>query len=198
MKYFPGQQPDEGTLLVLHRHWFPFVTEAARIFLLAILPLAILFGWGYLMHWEFNAGTLSYLLMVMLGGIYYLFLAILLYGFWLDYYLDVFVVTNKRVVDIEQDGLFDRTVAEQPIDRIQDVTSEMKGVMAHVFRFGNVYIQTAGTKERFIFENVENPELVVKTILSLTDDIIKPRPETEAPLDTKPSPQTETKPAPKS
>jgi uncharacterized membrane protein YdbT with pleckstrin-like domain len=102
---------------------------------------------------------------------------ILLYGFWIDYYLDTFLVTNKRVVDIEHEGLFSRTVAEQPIDRIQDVTSEMRGIVAHVFRYGNIYIQTAGTQERFIFENVYNPEHVVKTILSLTDGIIKPRPE---------------------
>lgn len=185
MKLFPGQQADETTLLVLHRHWFPFAQEAFRILVLIILPMVIWFGWTKLFNVSLDATSAWYVLVGMFGALYYLFLVILLYGFWLDYYLDSFIVTNKRVVDIEQEGLFNRTVSEQPVDRIQDVTSEMKGVLSHIFRYGNVYIQTAGEEERFIFENVEDPELVVKTILSLTDTIIKPRPQAEQPPEKK-------------
>lgn len=177
MSTFPGQQPDERTLLTLRRHWAPFLVEALRFFSLGLLPIGVWFVWASLSGTPLEMNSLIYILVVMGAALYYLFLAILMYGFWIDYYLDIFLVTNKRVVDIEQDGLFSRTVAEQSIDRIQDVTSEIHGFIPSLLRYGNIYIQTAGTQERFVFENVHNPEIVVKTILSLTDGMIRPRPD---------------------
>lgn len=170
---FPGQQPDEKVLLVLHRHWAPFIKEIIRVLILALVPAMLLWGGLALSQTEIDRTSIVYASVILAGGLFYLFLGILLYGFWLDYYLDLFVVTNKRVVDIEQRGLLSRTVAEQPLNRIQDVTSEIEGLAAHVFKYGNVYIQTAGQKERFFFEQVPNPEIVVRTILSLTDSLIK-------------------------
>lgn len=157
----------------MHRHPVPFIKEAMRIFIMALVPAALAWGWMVGLGWYPDSGSLGYAIIVMLGALYYIFLAILLYGFWLNYYLDMFIVTNKRVVDVEQRGLLSRTVSEQPLYRIQDVTSEVDGAMAHLFRYGNVYIQTAGEKERFIFEQIDNPELVVRTILSLTDNIVR-------------------------
>lgn len=178
MHSFPGQQPDESTLVVLHRHWAPFCVEAFRFLALGLLPAAVWVVWSTLSGIELQTNSLLFVILIMLASLYYLFLLIVLYGFWIDYYLDMFLVTNKRVVDIEQDGLFSRTVAEQSIDRIQDVTSEIKGFFPSILRYGNIYIQTAGTQERFVFENVHNPEIVVKTILSLTDGMIRARPAT--------------------
>ncbi len=170
---FAGQQPDEKVLLVLHRHWAPFMKDVARLAVMAASPVVILWGWLAMTDAALPSDSVAFGAVAIFFGLFYLFLLTLLYGFWLDYYLDVFVVTNKRVVDIEQNGLLSRTIAEQPLYRIQDVTSEVNGVFAHLFRYGNVYIQTAGEKERFFFEQVPNPELVVRTILSLTDSVMR-------------------------
>ncbi len=168
---FPGRQPDEKVVIVLHRHWFIFVRDAFVLFLVAGAPLIVALIWSRLAHWELAPDSLGYALVVIAGALYYLFLWILLYGFWLDYYLDFFIVTDKRVVDIEQSGLFGRTVAEERLYRIQDVTSETRGIVPTLLRYGHVYVQTAGKTERFIFEDVPNPETVAKTILHLTDRI---------------------------
>lgn len=168
---FPGRQPDEKVVIVLHRHWFVFVRSAFTLFLVAGAPLVVIWIWSRIANWELAPDSLGYTLVVMVGAFYYLFLWILMYGFWLDYYLDFFIVTDKRVVDIEQSGLFGRTVAEERLYRIQDVTSETKGIVPTLLRYGHVYVQTAGKTERFIFEDVPNPEAVAKTILHLTDRI---------------------------
>lgn len=169
---FPGQQPDETVVLVLHRHWIPFLRDLLRIAMLAGLPPLLLWGGLKLAEAELDPSSPIFGIIIMAGMLFYLFLAILLYGFWLDYYLDVFVVTNRRVVDIEQRGLLSRTVAEQPLYRIQDVTSEINGAMAHIFHYGNVYIQTAGEKGRFFFQHVPNPENVVREILNMTEKMV--------------------------
>jgi len=177
VKHFHGQQPDETVLLILHRHWFPFVAEVVKMAALAILPVVAFFGAQNYFAFRFDPQALVYVVLVMAATLYYLVLIILFYGFWLDYYLDHFVITNKRIVDVQQDGLFHRTVAEQPVDHIQDVTSEMRGFHAHLFRYGSIYIQSAGKQSRFVIENADNPELVVKTIVSLTGPMIRPRPD---------------------
>ena len=171
LQKFPGQQSDEKVVLQLHRHWFVFFLKILTVLILAGLPSLGVWLWNHSAHWMLADDSLGYALLVMLGSAYALFLWMLLYGFWLDYSLDYFVVTNKRVVDIEQSGLFDRTVAEQLLNRVQDVTHEVKGFWPTIFHYGNVYIQTAGEKERFIFEDVPNPDKVVAAILQNTEKV---------------------------
>lgn len=169
---FPGRQPDEQIMMVLHRHWFIFLRHIILLFLLAGAPLVVGYIWSQIVNFSWDSTSLSYVLVIMAAALYYLFLWILIFGYWLDYYLDVFIVTNKRIVDIEQAGLFGRTVAEERLYRIQDVTSDSQGMLATSFHYGNVYVQTAGKTERFIFENVPNPERISRTILELTDKIV--------------------------
>jgi uncharacterized membrane protein YdbT with pleckstrin-like domain len=169
--HFPGREADEQTILVLHKHWLVFVRSVILFVLLGGAPAVVWLVWSRLTDWTLVSGTLSYTLIVSALGLYILFIWILIYDAWLSYYLDVFIVTNKRIVDIEQSGLFGRTVAEERLYRIQDVASTTEGVLATMFRYGNVYVQTAGKTERFIFESVPNPEGVTRTILGLTDKI---------------------------
>lgn len=170
-EHFPGQERDERIILVLHRHWFTFLGKAGLFIILLIIPAAVTVIWKIQSGWELATGTLGFGLVVMAASIYVMFVWMLIYGFWLDYYLDYYLVTDRRVVDIEQSGLFNRSVAELRLYRIQDVTSDVKGFWPTILRFGNVYIQTAGKQERFVFGQVPHPELVVKQILHLTDRI---------------------------
>ena len=61
-------------------------------------------------------------------------------------------------------------MAEQRLYRIQDVTSEVKGVLPTIFKYGNIYIQTAGEIERFIFEQIPNPDQIRDYIIKLAED----------------------------
>lgn len=169
---FPGRQPEEKIVIVLHRHWFVFVRHVVLLILLGGAPIVVWFIWTRITDFVLTEGSLSQTLIIIGGALYYLFLWILIFGYWLDYYLDVFIITDKRIVDIEQAGLFGRTVAEERLYRIQDVTSDAQGILATTLRYGNVYVQTAGKTERFIFEQVAHPENVAKTILALTDKIV--------------------------
>ncbi len=168
---FPGQEPEEKIILALHRHWFVFLNKVITFLALGLGPLILGVAFKTITHWQYDPTSLGFGVAVMVAALYYLFIWILLFGFWLDYYLDYFLVTDHRVVDVEQSGLFNRSVAELRLNRIQDVTSEVKGFFPTILHFGNVYIQTAGQQERFIFEQVAHPDLIVKQLLALTDKI---------------------------
>jgi hypothetical protein len=103
----------------------------------------------------------------LLSQVYVLTLIVAAFLVWVLYYLNIQIVTNIRIVDIDQYSLFHRTISELHINQIEDVTSETKGVIATIFQFGYVFVQTAGTRERFEFDRVARPEEIEKLILEL-------------------------------
>jgi uncharacterized membrane protein YdbT with pleckstrin-like domain len=70
-------------------------------------------------------------------------------------------------VNIEQKGLFIREMSELKIANIQDVTTEVTGVIPSVLNFGDVFVQTAGEARRFRFRQVPNPYGIKDQIMSL-------------------------------
>jgi len=103
-------------------------------------------------------------------SVYYFSCWVFLFTAFLDYYLDFWVVTNDRMLNIEQEGIFSRTVSEVDLYKIQDATSEVKGILASIFGYGTIYIQTAAEKERFELTKIPNPNEVRKIIMDMAEE----------------------------
>ncbi len=169
--HFQGQKQGETILLLLHRHWFDILTQMLLVFAsLVILILSVIF----LPIFFPNIAEIS-------GGRFFLFFEVswamftwvLFFLLWIDYYFDTWIVTNKRVVNIAQKGLFVRNVSELELENIQDITTEVKGMIPTFLNYGDVFIQTAAEKERFIFHNVPNPYGVKDSIMNLQEKMEK-------------------------
>jgi uncharacterized membrane protein YdbT with pleckstrin-like domain len=106
-------------------------------------------------------------LYVLAASMFFLYAWLFLFQSFIDYYLDIFIITTHRIIDIEQHGLFGRTTSELLLDRIQDVSSEVRGFIHTVFDYGDVEVQTAGEQEHFVFKDVPHPTHVAKRILEL-------------------------------
>jgi uncharacterized membrane protein YdbT with pleckstrin-like domain len=169
--YFPGKEKDENIILILRRHWFVIIKFSAKFLLFTAIPAGIYFVivnfYPSLIN---NTNSLSYALLLLGASFYYLFIWLLLFATWLDYYLDVWIVTNKRIISIELKGLFFRVISELRISRVQDVTSEIQGMIPTFLKYGNVYVQTAAEQERFFFKQVPNPDFVKRKIIELHDE----------------------------
>ncbi len=98
---------------------------------------------------------------------YYLGIWVFFFSEFTDYYLDIDIVTNDRIVDIVQKGLFGRSVAELDLTRVQDVQSEIKGIIPTLLDYGTVVVQTAAEVENFRFEQVSHPHKVRQRILEM-------------------------------
>lgn len=163
LKHLPNQKNGEYGICVLRRHWFTFL-------LIIILYAALIFVpfFGILMIWsqlgEILQGPVSFPIFVMIISIYYLSLWTFLFHAFIDFYLDVWVVTNERIISIEQRGLFSRVISEQMLYRVQDATSEIHGLFPTLLKYGHLEVQTAGQEQRFEFKNVPNPDGIVKLI----------------------------------
>ncbi len=152
-------------MLVVREHWFLLALKFLFIGFLMLLPLII----GILLNTlkiTFDSDLVDTLVAVAIQ-IYYLGLLIALFIVWVIYYLNVHIVSDQRIVDIDQVGLLFREVSELNIETIEDVTSQNMGLFGNFLNYGNVYIQTAGAAQRFEFNNVPNPGSVASLILQL-------------------------------
>ncbi len=170
-KLFPSQQENEVIYLVVRQDWFILFSRLLVWFFF----VAILLAFQRFVQpaapglFEGSAGQVLSLFL----QIYNLFLLLSLFLIWLFWYLNIQIISNLRVVDIDQVGLFSRTISELFIENIEDVTSETNGIFGTVLNFGMVYVQTAGSRERFEFDNVPHPAAVEKLILDLYGQLPK-------------------------
>ena len=158
---FETQEAQEEILLLLRRHLVTnFVWVVFSIFLglipVAALPAIMVFG---ILPPEKVAGY--YIVMPLLW-----YLGVFGYAFtnFLNWYYNVYIVTNKRVVDVDWRGLLYKEFASATLDKIQDVSYKQGGIIDSFFNFGTVFVQTAGTEPNLEFELVASPDQVVKEL----------------------------------
>ncbi|MFA5945845.1 MAG: hypothetical protein WC802_02970 [Patescibacteria group bacterium] len=164
----PNSEPEEKVVLVLRRHWIDVVRLLIFTGMLLIVPVVILIYFNLTKVDIFNDPATGPISAVVFSA-YFLLVFVLTITAITDYWLDVWIVTSERVIDIEQKGLFNRVVSELHLRQIQDITSEMKGFLATFLTFGDVFIQTAAAKDRFQFKNIDNPDDVKITISKLVE-----------------------------
>lgn len=136
---------NEKILLVLHRHWIVIAGRFVGGAFLALLPLLVVPG-------VLALDSVQKIIQIDAVGpavlffqvIYLMIIVLLLFMFWVDYYLDMWVITSERIIDINQMGLFRRKISEFMLDKIQDITVEIPDLMATMLKYGNINIQTAG------------------------------------------------------
>jgi len=162
--HFIGQKQGEEVLLVTHRHWFNFFTHFIPV--LGMLLFIILVN--FLFYFIFPTAETNQVLILNFFTVSFLMITWLFASvIWLDQHLDVWIITDRRIVNIEQKGLFSREVSELEHIRIQDVTTDVKGFFPTIFNFGDLHIQTAAHEERFLFRKVPNPYAIKNLVMQL-------------------------------
>lgn len=164
----PNPVRDEKVIHVLRRHPVTLFAWFLGVIFVLIGPFIVwaLISYGNPGIWESQSLTA---LVLMGGSAFFLFAWLFLFQNFMDYYLDIWIVTTKRVLNIEQTGLFARTVSELRLYRIQDVTSTVNGFIHTILDFGDMEIQTAGEKTRFVFEQIPHPTRVSKSVLEYAE-----------------------------
>ncbi|MEA3272856.1 MAG: PH domain-containing protein [Patescibacteria group bacterium] len=159
----------EKIVYCLRRHPIIFVKDVLIFLALATVPVGFYFfaksSLPHLLEEE-----ISRIILLLLGSIYYLSIWLIFFTQFIDYYLDNWIVTNDRILNIKQHALFGRTMAEMDLYKVQDATSDIDGILPTLFNYGNVHIQTAGQKERFVFEQVKDPHKIRDKILDLAEE----------------------------
>ena len=151
---------NENILLILHRHWFVLVRELAAIGVVVLIGLMVFSSRASLYAETTLIDPLAWFIL----SIFFLCILSFAFGLWVTYRLDVWIITTKRIIDVEQRGLFNREVSEFLISKVQNVTTETPTFIATMLDFGNMVIETAGEKS-FIVREVPHMEKAKQIIL---------------------------------
>lgn len=177
-KLFPSQQPQEKIYIAVREHWFRLFVRFAFVIILAALPLIITFLID--LPTTLFGDNVNIILDISIQ-VYYLGLVVAAFIIWVLYYLNLHIVSDMRIVDIDQRGLLKHEVSELNLETIEDVTSDTVGLFGNFLDYGTVYIQTAGATERFEFENVPEPAKIASVILTLYEKQRKLSPNPQKP-----------------
>lgn len=168
-RLLPIPKEYEKIAFILKRHWLTFVPALVLFLVLAAIPLA---GYWFAARYEpelLNTVWLP-LIFVLGGSAWYLFALLLFFTHFTDFFLDVWIVTNERIIAIAQKGLFHREVAQARLYQVQDVRSKVTGPFQTLMGFGDLYVETAGLGHgEFHFDNIENPNEVGRRIMELAE-----------------------------
>lgn len=168
----PSKKPYEQTKLFLRRHGLVLFFIYFRFGTLVLLGLGGFYLSGRFLVFEGNGLVFSKFLL----SVYFLLIWAVFFKALADYYLDTWIVTDHRVLEIHQIGLFKRDISELRLNKIQDISVKIEGMMPTFFNYGDIIIQTAGVVQEFKFEEIADPQKVKDEILKLHDQFIKEHP----------------------
>ena len=160
---------EEGEKIIteIRKHWWRLFTWGFGLLVLSILPILVGIVILVFTGVEFTDSQ------IYTAGLFYTMwitvLWILFFIEWTDYYLDVWIVTNHRIIDIEQKGLFSRDIATVRLEDIHDIKVEFSGVIPTLFKFGSISVQSSGAHTEFLLRNANNPERAKEMIYDFID-----------------------------
>lgn len=156
---FPWLEEGEVPVKVVHRH---IVTLWERIGLILFFTLTLGgFGGMLLVARPSSLGLLVGLLMTAAAGLIFL---IAIY-FWWDWWNDLYVLTNRRVIHRERPGITGERFSAAPLRAIQNVQVVQIGPLSRLFGFGDLLIETAGAAGQVAFRNISKPQEIQQAIL---------------------------------
>jgi len=167
---------EEKIIKVVRRHFFVILPMVLAVLFGAFVPLVlyrfIISGYIPLDPNLVNAVNVFVSEWEVFGyALWLLLLWIVFFMEWTDYYLDLWLITDKRIIDVEQKGFFHREVTSFHYAQIQDITVETHGPIQTLLKFGTLHIETAGESREILIKNAHYPEEARALILSLQEKI---------------------------
>lgn len=161
---FRNQEPDEKILLLLRAHFITNILWIITALILAFIPIGIgVLGIDIRSFLSFFPERYFLVLTI------FYYLLILTYALvnFITWYYNVFLVTQRRIVDIDFSDIVYHNVALTKLSLVEDVHYTQIGFIASLFNFGDLFVQTAGELKNFEALKVPRPNDAVNIIENL-------------------------------
>jgi hypothetical protein len=152
-KKFADQLDDEELLMVFRKH--PIVMRKGLIISMLALVLGTV---PSLIKPEY-----SYLFGGLAAG--FLLSALIFLPFWIGWFYSVFIITDQRLIQITQKGLWTRSVVDIGLHQIQMVNYEIAGLQETLLGFGTIMMQTFVGD--LVIHDVHHPSKIQKELLGI-------------------------------
>lgn len=158
-KFFNGQKDDEVIILVAKKHWLSILPIIVFSGVLVILGTA-----GLFLPLFMEIKGLAYNIYLLSESLIFLAAVVFFYVSWVLNYLSFGILTNERIIDIDQRGLFSSSQTAAQLESIEDVTANVSGLVSTILNVGTLLVMTAGEIPNIEFEYIKNPQAVAEAI----------------------------------
>ena len=171
----PDLERDEYVITIVWHHWFVFAKEFAGLVLLFILPFVMIpFVVTMFVGQNIAVGGAPPNLVIFFSAFWALIIWNVVFTRWTDFYYDVWIITNWRIIDINQIGLFKRDISSiLNLDHIQDIQTKVDGIIRTLLDYGDIEVQTAAAKREFLFDDVASPRKVEKLVRDAQAELLR-------------------------
>ena len=153
---FDGQREGEEVQFVFRRH---FLTAKSGVIFLILM---IMIGVGLTLLWPNNMMIFeTFLALILVGVLGFLYS----YMLW---YFSIYIVTNQRIRQISQRGLFKKSVVDYGLHKIQSISYGVSGIRAGLMGYGTIVIQTAVGD--LVISMVKNSEKIYNDLQNLINE----------------------------
>lgn len=161
---FAGQNKGEVIFLLVRRHWITNVNWIIRNIFYCFIPLIIF----YIVDiFRFDISFFSWRIYTLAAVAFYSLVISNLVRDFFDWYFDVYIVTNERIVEYQFKPFANYSVEEVFIESVESVKQKTPGVIASVFNYGNVTVSTEAKDKDIAILYISNPTKVRDIISDL-------------------------------
>lgn len=162
---YEGEDDDETVKVLVRRSLLTVIHWVITSIIFFMVPLFLI---PFLAKLQYNgAHVFGGLFLMCLTLFWYIFLFGFILQCFFDWYFDVFLVTSKKIVDIDNNCT---NISETPLRNVQDITSKIYGIWGQVFNLGSIFLQTAGETDEFEFEMLDDPSTIRDEISRLISE----------------------------
>lgn len=151
-------RPGENVISVIKRHWIAYVILWIYIITWLIISLSL-----FLILWNTLIWNLANI-------VFWLYFLVFLYIQWLNHELDMYVVTNNRVIWIDQVSFLNRSVSECNLWQVQEVNSKISWLFANILNYWTLSIQTAWNVTTLKMTFCPDSMQEARKLLNIVDD----------------------------
>jgi hypothetical protein len=163
---------NEQVLKVVRKHWFVISMELLGTLIFALLPVLLILIFTLLpTEMKFIEESEIFTTLFLYGTCVWLLLTLLLtFMVWTNYYLDLWIITDRRIIAIDQINFFNRKVSSFRLERLQDIKVSINGIIPTFLNYGTIRAQTASAAEsNFMTTGLPDPRELQSLIQKATD-----------------------------
>lgn len=105
-----------------------------------------------------NTGLIALLFTVFFVGLFSIIAHIVYYG-------NRWILTSDSLTQISQKSLFDKQNSQLSLANLEDISAHQDGILAHMFNYGLLKVETAGEHSKFSFIYCPDPNSYAQKIL---------------------------------